>query len=316
MTTKILVPLDGSLCAERALTYLHWLGLPETTEVILVSVIDPAYYVYGAMNYSTPDLLTSTQADTEKYLQFQSSQLQQEGYKVTTKMTVGDAGAEILQAAQAQHVDMIVMATHGRSGFMRWILGSVAERVISQATVPTFLVRDEHTAPAKLLSRIMVPLDGSEFAEQALTTATELAKRMKSELFLLNAFDVVEKVDAGLYMETQEEMDDAIQAWREYMGGYLANKTAELRAQGIVTQTRMVLEDAATAIEDVAAMESVGLIVMSTHGRSGLQRWLYGSVANKVLRNVTCPLLLVRPPKAVAESPLVNIYDMLVPRVS
>jgi len=316
MTTKILIPLDGSLCAERALTYLQWLGLPENTEVVLVSVIDPAYYVYGAMNYSAPDLLTSTQANTEKYLKLQSSQLQKQGYKVTTKMTVGDAAAKILEAAQTQHVDMIAMATHGRSGFMRWILGSVAERVISQATVPTFLVRDEHTVPAKVPSPIIVPLDGSELAEQALATATELAKRMKSELFLLNAFDVVGKVDAGLYVETQEEMDDAIQAWRDYMEGYLASKKAELRAQGIASQTRMVLEDAATAIEDVVAMESAGLIVMSTHGRTGLQRWLYGSVANKVLRNVTCPLLLVRPPKALVESSLVNMNDVYVASIS
>jgi len=316
MTTKILIPLDGSLCAERALTYLHWLGPPETTEVVLVSVIEPAYYVYGAMNYSRPDLLTSVQMDTEKYLQFQSTQLQNQGYTVITKMCAGDPAGEILGVANAQNVDMIAMATHGRSGFMHWILGSVAERVISQATVPTLLVRDGCEARATLPLRIMVPLDGSEFAEYALAKATDLAKHMKSELFLLNAFDVVEKVDAGLYVETQEEMDGAIQAWREYMGGYLASKTAELRAQGIVTQTRMVLEDAAIAIEDIAAMESVGLIVMSTHGRSGLQRWLFGSVANKVLRNVTCPLLLVRPPKVVAESSLANIVDMLVPRVS
>jgi len=316
MNTKILVPLDGSISAERALPYLHWLALPEATEVVLVSVIDPAYNVYGTMNFTMPDLLTSIQADTEKYLQLQSTQLQKEGYKVTAKMRVGNPAGEILAIAKKHNVDMIAMATHGRSVLMRWILGSVAERVISEATVPIFLVREGCAVSGTQPARIMVPLDGSEFAEQALTTATIIAKRMKSELYLLNAIDGSVSANTNLYVETQGELDDVISEWREDMGAYLASKAEHLRTEGVVTQTRMVLDDPATAIEDIATLEEVSLIVMSTHGRTGLQRWLYGSVANEALHKVNSPLLLVRPSIALSENSPANTNEMQVPVIA
>jgi nucleotide-binding universal stress UspA family protein len=297
MKTKILIPLDGSVCAERVLAHLRWLAPPENSEIVLIRVVESAYYVYGSMGYAAPDLLTSIYSEAEQYLQAQALHLRELEYAVTTKVCVGDPASEILDVAKSQKVDLVAMSTHGRSGFMRFILGSVAERVLQQVTVPTFLVRDGAGAPVTIPARILVPLDGSKFSEDALAKATELATRLKSELLLLNAFDNPTRMDMGLYVMSQAELDEEIVGWQEEMGAYLEGEAESLRAQGIVTQTRLAMEDAATAIDDTSVMEDVGLIVMSTHGRSGLQRWIFGSVANKALRMVECPLLLVRPPK-------------------
>jgi nucleotide-binding universal stress UspA family protein len=141
----------------------------------------------------------------------------------------------------------------------------------------------------------MVPLDGSKFSERALVKATEIAQRMKCAVLLLNAFNGTEQSSSRLYLGTQAELYEMIDQWRTEMKGYLDRTAEQLREEGVVVQTRMVVAEAATAIRDFSHMDNIGLIVMSTRGRSGMTRWVYGSVANRVLRATDCPILLLPP---------------------
>jgi nucleotide-binding universal stress UspA family protein len=282
------------------LEHLLWLAPPATADIVLVSVVNAHYYAYGAMNFPSPDLYTTIWNDTEKYLEQKRAWLREAGYAVTVAMCGGDPAVEILDLARSQEVDMVAMTTHGRTGFVRWALGSVAERIIQAATFPVFLVRASFDVASTPPARIMVPLDGSKFSERALFKATELAQRLKCEVLLLNAFSGAEQSGSRLYVGTQAELYEMIDHWRTEMGAYLDRTAEQLRKEGVVVQTRMVVADAAAAIHDFSHMDDIGLIVMSTRGRSGMERWVYGSVANRVLRATDCPILLLPPSSATA----------------
>src|SRR5688572_26053724 len=105
MGTKILIPLDTSAFAERVLAHLRWLAPPETTELVLVSVIEPAYYAYGSLNYSLPDILETTQSNTKQYLDNLCVELRDEGYAVSKRMFSGDPASVIVELAQTLKVD-------------------------------------------------------------------------------------------------------------------------------------------------------------------------------------------------------------------
>ncbi|MDQ3250657.1 MAG: universal stress protein, partial [Chloroflexota bacterium] len=184
--TTILVPLDGSPLAEGVLAYLHPLATPEMTELALVQVIEIWRYAFGADAYSMPYLITAAQSSAEEYLAQQRERLERLGYRVTTHVATGEAAHSILDLAQTTLADFIAMSTHGRSGFVGWALGSVAERVLQEATVPVFLVRANMPAQQPL-QHILVPLDGSTLAEQALPKAQALAQRTGATVTLLQA---------------------------------------------------------------------------------------------------------------------------------
>lgn len=304
MNAKILIPLDGSMGAERVLEHLPWLAPPATTDLVLVSVVSAPYYTYGVMSYSPQDFYTALWNGTEKYLEQKRACLHAVGYAVTVAMCGSDPAVEILDLARSLEVDMVAMTTHGRTGFVRWALGSVAERIIQASTFPVFLVRASFDVAAIPPARIMVPLDGSKFSERALFKATEIAQRLKCEVLLLNAFSGGEQSGSRLYLGTQAELYEMIDCWRTEMGAYLDTTAEQLRQEGVLVQTRMVVADAAKAIHDFSYTDDIGLIVMSTRGRSGMERWVYGSVANRVLRATDCPILLLPPsPTAVFGAP-------------
>lgn len=299
--STVLIPLDGSIGAERVLEHLPWLAPSATTHIVLISVVNTPHYVYGAISFASPDLHTTIWSDTQEYLEQVRARLQGAGYSVTVTICGGDPAVEILDMARSLEVDMVAMTTHGHTGFVRWALGSVAERVIQAATFPVFLVRASFDLASGPPARIMVPLDGSKFSERALPLATEIAHRLQCEVLLLNAFSGAEQNGNRLYLGTQSELYEMIDQWRREMGSYLAERVEQLGKEDVVVQTRMVVADAAAAIHDFSEMDHVGLIVMSTRGRSGMERWVYGSVANRVLRAANCPLLLL-PPSAAAIS--------------
>jgi len=176
------------------------------------------------------------------------------------------------------------MATHGYGGLRRWALGSVTDRVVHTATVPVCVVRSAaHVAPGEhALTRILVPLDGSDLARQALPLAIELAKRASAELVVLRAVEPHTQYASLLIMQRTQAARD------------LHALAAELRQQQVVVTPMVVVGSATEAIVDAAAQRGVDLIVMATHGYGGLQRWALGSVADKVLQAAPIPILLVR----------------------
>jgi len=141
MYKKILVPLDGSELAEKALGHAEELAKTYDAEIILFQVA-PLMHVYGVAELVTPFVVDDKQKEAaERYLTNLTNELKKRGFKVTTKVKIGlQVAAEIIDFAKENGVDLIIMCTHGRSGITRWVLGSVAHKVLTRAETPVLLV--------------------------------------------------------------------------------------------------------------------------------------------------------------------------------
>jgi nucleotide-binding universal stress UspA family protein len=307
----ILVPLDSSALAEQALPYAQAIATLLSANVRLlqaISKVDPFNLAVDESHQlpqpvSAPNASSNGQSSSaefrrqqaQDYLVAKADRLRKAGLEVETQVQFGEAAEVIVEVAQAQQAEMIVMASHGYSGLKRWALGSVADKVLHAATAPVFLVRGspEPALIAAPLKRILVPLDGSALARQALPIAVELATHAWAELVLLTAIIPPLNVAPEL-MSPTPRFDDAQIALRDRLLGELGTFADELQRQQLTVRPLAVNGFAAETIIDEATRLSADLIVMATHGYSGLKRWALGSVADKVLHATCTPLLLVR----------------------
>jgi nucleotide-binding universal stress UspA family protein len=199
---------------------------------------------------------------------------------VQTIAAFGEPATEILETARRFDADEVVMATHGRTGPAHLLHGSVAEAVLGHSPIPVFLV---HARPGEVAApqfdprsaRIMVPLDGSAFAEAALPVALEVLGAA-GELVMLRVVAPDAVLDASHYLQGVVN--------RLKRGDLDLHVTCDVRTG-----------DAADGIAAAQIDRGVDLVVMATHGRSGLGRAVLGSVAGAVLRTGNVPVLLVRP---------------------
>lgn len=288
MFKKILIPLDGSTFAEQVLAHLPPFIAPGQTELLLLQVIAPT--PLHTKEYRHQQVAAGTE-----YLEKVADGLRASGAMVYHQVLTGDVTAAICSAALSHEVDLIAMTTHGRSGMSRWALGSVADHVVRVATTPVLLVRGGLASPAApRLASILVPLDGTVLAEEALTPAIALARESRATLNLLRAIDLqTERELDGIF--EQMEGHAALRDLRLHNASLYLNLMAEkARRLGIDTECHTTDQSPASAIIEQAAQQETSLIMMSTHARHGVGRWLFGSIADTVLHQATCPLLLVR----------------------
>ena len=276
MSEKILIPLDGSQLAETALPYGEELGGRLGSEITLLSVAQSAQ----ALDYHKHQVYADksgeqTEHEAGKYLE----QTKNKVIRVKSAVLVGNPASEIVQYAEREHISLIIMATHGRSGITRWALGSVADKVVRAAKQPIALIRakgrESEVQQKGILDRILVPLDGSRESEAVLSYIEEFASRLKAKVTLLQA------VPKGYHLLADAE-------------GYLKNVADLLRSKGVEVRNEVRTGAPAEEIIKFAEETSTDLVAMSTHGRSGIGRWALGSVADRVLHAGTTPLLLVR----------------------
>lgn len=299
MFKKVLIPLDGSPFAEGVLTYIP-LFVSEETELSLLQVVVPQnsyYYMASADGMVIPPPLDveRLEEDVQRYLKGIKGELRGMGYRANAQVANGDVAAAICDRADAQEADLIAMTTHGRSGVSRWLLGSIAERVIRNAKQPILLVRTEtQKCSQTAIQRILVPLDGSELAEVALPHAQRLAQDHGASLLLVQSIEPVEQMSMEPMTMTMDFQLEISENWRKVAQHYLEGIQQQLEREGLSSDTLVVDGAPANAILDLAEAQKVDLIAMSTHGRSGLNRWVFGSVADKVLRHAKCPLLVIR----------------------
>lgn len=302
--STIIVPLDGSSLAECAVPVALRLVQPEDGRLILLRVpvyaeaqapIGAEYNMFWPEIRDAPSNFRQVYQDAEQYLTHVAAQYEKQGVTVTARVEEGDRAGAIVDLAAETRADLIVMTTHGRTGVSRWIIGSITERVLHDAPCPVLAVRAQADClpeqPASgVADRVVVPLDGSELAELALAPALAIAKATGGELVLFR----VGQPDA-------EATDPSIGRPTETSEAYLERVAAEIRQAGVNVSTVTVASSGsgpasvANAILDFAAAEGINIIAMSTHGRSGLRRWVYGSVAEKVLHNADIATLIVRP---------------------
>jgi nucleotide-binding universal stress UspA family protein len=298
----ILAPLDGSALAEQALPSVHLLAPILRAGVCLLRVVPDAeierLLTYFAAQFGADgpiaDLRRERFARTlalghaRHYLAAQAEPLRAVGLEVELAVRTGAPADAIIDAAGQAASSLIVMASHGWSGLNRWAIGSVADKVVQTTTTPVLIVQSGGPHQPARLRRIMLPLDGSDLAEQALPLAIELAASAQAELILFHA--VAPTVEAYPYPRIPSDVQLAL---RDHARQQLTARAEQLRQQQIAATPVVVLGQPAAAIVDEAELHQVDLIAMATHGYGGLRRWALGSVADKVLHATAIPLLLV-----------------------
>ena len=292
MYTRILVPLDGSALSEGVLPYVRSLARAMNAPVELLHVREKAQF-------------TPHRASLERREYFDKVKASFSGIaEVKHTVKQGNPAGMIVDFAAERPGALIAMATHGYSGPQRWLLGSVAEKVLHAAKNDLLIMRpaEGEAAGEASLKTFLVPLDGSERAEKVLPTVKDLATRLAASVLLM-------RVIIRLYFPAPETVapvfgtaiPDPKKLWAEARAKatqYLGEKVDRLRVEGLAQVSSVVLdggpEGAAADILDLAAQTADNIVVMSTHGRSGVGRWLLGSVVERVVRHSRGPVLVVR----------------------
>jgi len=266
---KLLVPLDGSQVAEKALPIAISLARSFNAELCLVTVAGG----------KSGDLIND---DSELYLEEVASSLRESGFASCFHVGTGSAAHSIVRVAESQQVDLIVMTTRGRSGLARGLMGSVTDAVMSESAVPVYVVRSDNapqvSAEFSLDAGVIVPLDGSELAETAVEEAISLSQSSLSPLYLLR----VVGVNAG-----QEQRDLA--------SAYLDRLSEQLAKRKILAIPEMMTGDAGDSIIRAMSRRPGSVVVLTTRGAGGLTRWVRGSVADSLVLHAPGPVVVVSP---------------------
>jgi nucleotide-binding universal stress UspA family protein len=320
MNKRIVVPLDGSRLAEMALPHaaalaransyslllLHAAPLPEALSTAAWGVSPSVEVWRGDHELAGPG--AGAEHDPEqgrRYLEAVAQRLQPLNLDVHTQLAQDEPTRAIISyAEQHPEVALIAMSTHGRSGLGRLVFGSVAEQVLHSSPVPLLLVRpvqerdifDDLQVPH--YASLLVPLDGSEFAAAALDHARALAHALDASLALMSA---VPEHLLGLELAPVPVVPAEWANEQEMLTSYLEQTKLRLEAEDLRVQTRLEQAPPSEAIVRVAGEVHPDLIVMATHARTGLPRFLLGSVAMKVVQASICPVLLVRTKERVEE---------------
>ena len=282
----ILIPLDGSEAAEVALTVAEAVPSRHVRLLVVESELDHLSAV------------CSPKMDCWAYLERVAEPLRRQGRQVEKIADFGDPARRIV--ASATTADLVIMGSHGRGAMGRFLLGSIAEWVARHAPAPTMIVRGGQRPVATMpLTRIVVPLDGSPLAEQALPMAVALAGGMGLSVHLVRVVDfdfVRATVEAG-----PAAAEACVRQQAELVRGanaYLAEQVLAPRNRGCAATSEVRV--GAPAGELLAVIREGDLVVLTTHGRGGLERWFLGSVAEELVRHAAAPVLLVR---ATADEP-------------
>lgn len=297
MTDTILVPLDGSELAEQALAHAaalaRALGVRVTLARVPESVVVP---VVSAGIWITHEVeAAEARGQAEAYLQALAASPVFAGLEVGHVIPSVPVAAGLLDAIEAERPQLVVMTTHGRSGLQRVLLGSVADKLVRSSPAPVYLVRASETPREPVFDRILIPLDGSELSRAALEPAQALARATGASLLLVRVptvpgYTTVIPENAGMIPALLRE--ETLHA-----GDYLEGLAQPLRDAGLSVDTEAAVVMAGTVAEGLLAaarQHAAGLIMMTTHGRSGIGRWLFGSVADGIVRHAEVPVWLIR----------------------
>lgn len=286
--TPILVPIDGSDFSEQALhlacdiarrtsSALHIVQVHTITHPIAYPEIVPPY---------EPDWETALRIHQREHLVKLRNELDAiDGLEVNVALLQGPIVDQLVQYVEAHGIGRVVMTTHGRGGLSRAWLGSVASELVRFVGIPVVLIRPGNvSAPlteAESLRHIVVPLDGSALSESILPEVLALARLADAQITLLHVTEA-----AGVHSAQ-----------------YLEHVASTLRADDVRVDVAVVANwKTAAAIIDFAAHHGADMIAMATHGRGAWSRWVVGSVADKVLRGCSLPMLTLRPIETSAAS--------------
>lgn len=291
MYQRILVPLDGSSSAEIVLPYVIEIAAGFNAEVVIVSVAESAAATTSHLPPSYVEQITERVQEDFKARGTPEA-------KIAYVVLSGRPELELLKYASEKNVSLIAMASRGKSGQTQWFLGNIAAKVIRASRQPVLLIRETAQAQAieqkKIIRRILVPLDGSEIGEVAIPLVRPLARGLGAELVLFQAVAPI-RVSAAQFEDSWADIvQQDEEARRDAIAVYLEEVGKPLREDGLNVSIAIGSGSPADQIIDYAESNAIDLIGMSTHGRSGIGRWVLGSVTDKVLHAGNTPVLVVR----------------------
>jgi nucleotide-binding universal stress UspA family protein len=279
MLKKILVALDGSPNAARTLPWVRQYAARERAQVLLLRVLIPE------------DLNRSVVGDEKRlaqdYFRGLERELNYHGVPCTTLVRQGNPARVIVRVAERERCDLILMSTRGGSPVKRWALGGVTEQVLRLSPIPVLVVRSRTLLPRQgHVRRVIVPVDGSRLADVAIPWGARLAKLLKAKVVLLHVYPAGA---AGLRQRRQEGFGA--------LNARMARTCRMLNGRGQRAAFNVQRGDAAERI--LAFADQNDLIVTTTHGFGGFKRWIFGSVAEKLIRDASIPVLVYKTPTQV-----------------
>ncbi len=286
---RILVPLDGSPTAELILKQVEALLKTQDSEVILAQCLE----IPAAASAEYAIYLPEWTERAKKYLGATEAGLKDRGILARSVIRQEPAAQGIVNAAVDEKAGLIAMTTHGRTGLARFVVGSVAEKVMRSSPVPVLLVRSfmptaqgpaVAAAPVgRPFRKIVVAMDGSATSAKVVPVAADLARRTGAKIILINVSDwqLHYRAPAHPVPDPSVEQEFAV-------------AETLLKSMGIETLVLRLRGEVASILVDFCTDHDVDLLAMGTHGRSGVTRWALGSVVEKTLRAATCPMLVVR----------------------
>ncbi len=321
MYKQILVPLDGSARAERSIpTAAHIARATDGTVILArIATLPFTYSPYlGSATYAD-EVIEADMHEVQVYLDALAKSEPLTGIKTVTQATLGSPAQEILDTAKSLHVDLIVMTSQGRTGVKRWMLGSVAQKIARYSEVPVLVLHEKGPLPTgphidSRPLRALVPLDGSPLAKAALEPAAQLVSALaaQGEGSLHFVRVIKPPTTQELRMAGEQGSSESLEANKLHKAkSYLSSIADQFRGGPLarlnlsITWSVAVAQDVAHAIiqmaengedaEGAGAFGRCDLIAIATHGRGGLQRWVMGSVTERILGATKLPILIVRP---------------------
>ncbi|MBM3948180.1 MAG: universal stress protein [SAR202 cluster bacterium] len=326
MFTKVLVPLDGTEVSANILPYVSRLAKGLNMPVVLLTVINPETLEQlpqmgarapmaetlagiGRQPSRTGGTVTArtgvegpyasqvferAEFEVKRALGDAASKLKADGVAAEVAVTLGNAAGQIMGMTARHKCDLVAMSTHGRNALARGMLGSVTDKVIRSSPVPVLAIAPERAAKyadkGQPMTRVMAPLDGSPFAETALSYVKLLAKRLGMGVTLVRVMDI-----GGLYTGFWDDArfyEIGIQLRKE-AEEYLKGQSQKLTAEGLKVQWKVLSGNPGFSLVDLARTEPQDLVVLTTHARVGLSRLILGSVTEALVRSSGDPVLVV-----------------------
>ncbi len=285
--SKIIVPLDGSKLAEAVLPYARLIGTAMHLPVDLIHVSD--------RETESPSLHPTRAAD---YLSHAAASFLS-GLPVHYAVKTGATAEVILDTAATDPGSLIAMATHGQTGGERWILGRVAQKALQASANPMLIIRpQEGASPSRdvRLKTIVVPLDGSHLAAQIFPYVIDLAAGLNLQVGLMRTYMLPTAsyfLGGHVSVPDMTELQEKI---KKEADDYLAAEVRELRTKGLTDVSSVAIEGSGPEeIINLARRTPDAMVAMTTHGRSGIGRWILGSVADRVVSYCGEPVLIIRP---------------------
>lgn len=314
MFKKIMVGLDGSSLARQAIPYAVMEAKQNNAQILLcrtvseLAVISPN--LPGSPGLPIRPAAKEVQEQfrmAEKYLEAEAAELKEKtGIEVETDVSLGMEGGAIIKAAADNDIDLIVLSTHGSSGLERVVFGSTANYVVRESGIPNLVIRPQETSEtvdvAEVIpapKKILVALDGSRLAEQILPFAVDQAHLFASHLSLVQVVEAQgHEVTVSLTAsaDAAEKEKDHFSPEETDAVHYLPATADSFRQTGVHIDWSVLRgEKVGPAIVAYARQNEVDMVAICTHGRSGLNRVIFGSVADHVLRNSGLPVLIFKP---------------------